>query len=126
MWKIDIHTKITSNTFVIPELFPVICSDRVGSDRQWFQELNHSICHGFSRLMLNFSQEGQPRLPLSQGDNRILMSSSYDHIHFPITQALAGIRNGRPLVDHFIDDLCLTCTQSLFEHKKIERKSLIA
>jgi hypothetical protein len=99
MSKIDISTKITSDPFMIRELFSVIRGDRMGSDRQRLQEIDHSISHSLSGLVLDLSQEGQARLPLSQGDNSMTMSFSDNRIHFPITQALACIHDSRPLVD---------------------------
>ena len=99
MSKIDICTKVMSNPFMVRELFAVIRCDRMGSDRQRFQELDHSIRHGLSSLALDLSQESQSGLPLSQGDNGMTMSFSDNRIHFPITQALASIHDSRPLVD---------------------------
>ena len=99
MSKIDICTKVTSNPFMFCKLSAIIRRDGMGSDRQRLQEFDNSISHSLRCLALDLSQEGQARLRLGQGDNGVAMSFSDKRIHFPITQALAGIYDRRTLVD---------------------------
>jgi hypothetical protein len=99
MRKIDICTKVTNNPFMICKLIAVVSCDRMDSDRKRLRDPIRSIRHGLSGFTLDLSQEGKARLPLDQGDNDMVMSFAYNHIHFPITQALAGIHDSRSLVD---------------------------
>ena len=99
MSKVNISIQFFRDTLMARKLFAIIRCDRMGSDRQRLQELDHGIRHGLSSLALDLSQESQAGLPLGQGDNRMTMSFSNNRIDFPVTQALASIHNNRPLVD---------------------------
>ena len=99
MSKVNISIQFFRNTLMARKLFAIIRRDRMGPERQRFQELDHSIRHGLSSLALDFSQERQSRLPLGQGDNGMTMSFSNNRIHFPITQPLACVHNSRPFID---------------------------
>ena len=99
MSKVNISMQFFRNTLMARKLFAIIRRDRMGSDRQRLHELDNSIRHVLSSLALDLSQQSQSRLSLRKRDNGMTMSFSNNRIHFPITQALAGIHDGRPLVD---------------------------
>ena len=101
MGKIDISTKVTSNSFMFRKLFAIIRRDGMGSDRQRLQELDNSISHSSSCLALDLSQEGQARLPLGQGDNSMTMPFPDNRIHLPITQSLTSINDSGSLIDAY-------------------------
>jgi len=97
MSKIDISIQIFGDTLMVRKLQAIIRRDRMGSDRQRLHELDNSIRHGLSGLALDLSQESQTRLSLRKRDNSMTMSFSNNRVHFPITQALAGINDSRSL-----------------------------
>ncbi len=61
--------------------------------------MDHVAYMGREKLVLDLSQESHTRLSFRKLDNSMAMSFSDNRIHFPITQALTGIHNSRPLVD---------------------------
>ena len=101
MSKIDISIQFIRDTLMVRKLMAIIRRDRMDLCRQRLHELNNSIRHGLSCLALDFSQQSQTRLSLRKRDNRLTMSFSDNRIHFPITQALTGINDSRPLVNTY-------------------------
>lgn len=101
MCKENIGLKILGNPFMISKLFAVVCGDRVGSPHQRFEELDDSIGYRFGCFAVDFLQEGQAGFPIRQRDDGMPMPFSDNRIHFPISQPLAGIHNGRPFVDAY-------------------------
>ena len=84
---------------MIRKFLPIVQGDRVNQAVKWLERFNHGSAYQLSSLVLNFEQFCIPAFPLHQGDDRLLVPSSYDRIALPVPDLKPQINHGRALVN---------------------------
>ena len=69
---------------MIHKFLPIVQGDGVNQAIKWLERFNHGSAYQLSSLVRNFEQFCIPTFPLHQGDDRLLVPSSYNRIALPV------------------------------------------
>ena len=84
---------------MIHKYLPIVQGDRVNQAVKWLERFNHSSAYQLSSLVRNFEQFCIPAFPFHQGDDRLLVPSSYERITLPVPDLKPQINPSRTLVN---------------------------